>query len=72
MVMSRKQVAGRSHSAKTDKSFFFERVEAFKYLETRVTNHNSIREEIRSRLTSGNAIIRCRIFCLPVCYPKNL
>jgi hypothetical protein len=28
-------------------------------------------EEIQSRLKSGNAwIIRCRIFCLPVCYPK--
>jgi len=33
----------------------FERVEEFKYLETTLTNQNSIQEEIKSRLKSGNA-----------------
>jgi len=32
----------------------FERVEEFKYLGTTLTNHNSIAEEIKSRLRSGN------------------
>jgi len=31
----------------------FERVEEFKYLGTTLTNHNSIQEEIKSRLKSG-------------------
>jgi len=33
----------------------FERVEEFKYLGTTLTNLNSITEEIKSRLRSGNA-----------------
>ena len=33
----------------------FERVEGFKYLGTALTNQNSIAEEIKSRLRSGNA-----------------
>ena len=33
----------------------FERVEEFKYLGTTLTFQNSIREEIKSRLRSGNA-----------------
>ena len=49
-----------------------ERVEEFKYLGTTLTNKNSIQEEIKSRLKLGMlAIIRCRIFSLPVCYPKS-
>jgi len=32
-----------------------ERAEEFKYLGTTLTNQNSIREEIKSRLKSGNA-----------------
>ena len=32
----------------------FERVEEFKYLGTTLTNQNSIAEEIKSRLSSGN------------------
>jgi len=39
---------------KTDNSSF-ERVEEFRYLETTLTNQNSIQEEIQSRLKSGNA-----------------
>jgi len=32
-----------------------ERVEEFKYLGTKLTNQNSIKEEIKSRLKLGNA-----------------
>jgi len=54
MVMSRDQNAGRIHSVRTDNSTF-ERVEVFKYLGTTLANQNSIAEEIKSRLRSGNA-----------------
>jgi hypothetical protein len=33
----------------------FDRVEEFRYLGTTLTNQNSIQEEIKSRLKSGNA-----------------
>ena len=49
MVMSR-----RIHSVRNDNSTF-ERLEEFKYLGTTLTNQNSIAEEIKSRLRSGNA-----------------
>jgi len=54
MVMSRDQNAGRIHSVRIDNNKF-ERVEEFKYLGTTLTNQNSIAEEIKSRLRSGNA-----------------
>jgi len=54
MVMSRDQNAGRNHSVRTD-NITVERVEEFKYLGTTLTNKNSIPEEIKSRLRSGNA-----------------
>ena len=54
MVMSRDQNAGRNHTVRIDNSTF-ERVEDFKYLGTTLTNENSILEEIKSRLKSGNA-----------------
>ena len=54
MVMSLKQNAGQSHSMKTDNSSF-ERVEEFKYMGTTLINQNSIQEEIKTRLKSGNA-----------------
>ena len=54
MVMSRDQNAGRIQSVRIDNSTF-ERVEEFKYLGTNLTNQNSIPEEIKSRLRSGNA-----------------
>ena len=54
MFMSRDQNAGRSHSMKIDDGSF-EWVEEFKYLATTLTNPNSIQEEIKSRLKSGNA-----------------
>jgi len=54
MVMSGDQNAGRIHSVRIDNSTF-ERVEEFKYLGTTLTSQNSIAEEIKSRLRSGNA-----------------
>jgi hypothetical protein len=57
MVMSGDQNAERSHSIKKDNSPF-ERVEQFRYLGTAVTNQNSIQEEIKSSLKSGNACYR--------------
>ena len=54
MVMSRDQNAGRIQSVRTDNSTF-EGVEGFKYLGTTLTNENSIAEEIKSKLRSGNA-----------------
>ena len=56
MVMSRNQNAGQSYSMKIDNRSF-ERVEEFKYLGTILTNQNSIQEEIKSRLKSGNALL---------------
>jgi len=52
--MSRDQNAERSHNMKIDKRSF-EMVEEFKYLGTTLTNKNSVQEEIKSRLKSGNA-----------------
>jgi len=54
MLISPDQNARRGHSIKNDNSFFT-RVEEFKYLRTTLTNQNSIQEEIKSRLMSGNA-----------------
>ena len=54
MVMSRDQNAVRIHSVRMNNSTF-EMVEEFKYLGTTLTNQNAIQEEIKSRLTSGNA-----------------
>jgi len=54
MVMSRDQNAERNHSTKIDTSSF-ERVEEFKYLGANSTNQNSIQEDIKNRLQSGNA-----------------
>jgi len=70
MVISRDQNAGRSHNMKTDNSSF-ERVEQFKYLGTTLTNRILFRKKLRAVRNQGMlAIIRCRIFCHPGCYPK--
>jgi hypothetical protein len=52
--MSGDQNAGRHNDIQTDNSSF-EGVEPFKYFETTLTNQNSVQEEIKSRLKSGNA-----------------
>jgi len=52
--MSRDQNAGRIQSGRFDNSTF-ERVEEFQYLGTTLTDQNSIEEEIKRRLRSGNA-----------------
>ena len=54
MVMSRNRNAGRSHGIKIDNNSFG-RVEDFKYLGTNLIIQNSIQEEIKSSLKSGNA-----------------
>jgi hypothetical protein len=54
MVMSRDQNAGPSHNIKTDKKSF-KIMEQFKYLRTNLMNQNSIQEDVKSRLKSGNA-----------------
>jgi hypothetical protein len=54
MVTSQDQNAGWNHIVRTDNSTF-ERLEEFKYLETILTTQNSIPEEIKSRLMSGNS-----------------
>jgi hypothetical protein len=54
MVMSRERNAGRDDSVKIDNSSI-EKVEDFKYLETMLTDQNSIQKEIKSRLKLGNA-----------------
>ena len=47
MVMSRDRNTGRGCSVKIDNSSF-ERVEEFKYLGKKLTDQNSIQEEIRA------------------------
>ena len=54
MGTSQDQKSGRSHSIKTGSSSC-ERVEQFGYLGTTIMHPNSILEEIKSRLKSGNA-----------------
>jgi hypothetical protein len=67
MVMYRDQNAGQSGNIQIgDKSF--ETVEQFKYLGTILRNQNSIHEEIKNRLISGNACYHSvQNLCLPVC-----
>jgi hypothetical protein len=60
MVMFQDQNAGQNHSIHVDNSSS-ERVEEFSFLGTNLRNQNSIQEEIKSRMKSGNS-----------CYTKNL
>ena len=70
MGMSRDQDAGQSHNMKIDNRSF-EMVEEFQCLGTTLTNQNSIQEEIKSRLNSGNACYHSvQNLCLPIRYPK--
>ena len=62
--------SGRSQSINIDNSFF-QRVEQVKYLGTNIKNQNSIQEEIKGKLKTGNAYFHSvQNLCLPVCYPK--
>jgi len=73
MVMSQDQNVGQSQNIKTDNSSF-ERVEEFEYLGTTLTNQILFRKKllVRADRSQGmHAIMWCRIFCLPVCYPKT-
>jgi sorting nexin-29 len=54
MLASRCQKAGQRQSIKITNRYF-EDVEKFKYLGTKLTDQNCIQEEIKSRLNSGNA-----------------
>jgi len=54
MIITQDKDAERSHMMKTDNGSF-ERVEEFRYLGTTLMNQNSVLEEIKSRLKSGNA-----------------
>jgi hypothetical protein len=57
MVTSPDQNVGQDHYIKIGNKSF-ERVEQFRYLGTTLTNRNSIQEESKSRLKSGNACCR--------------
>ena len=54
LIMSRDQAVGTDHNIKIDYKSL-ERVEHLKYLRMTLTNSNSIHEEIKSKLKSGNA-----------------
>jgi sorting nexin-29 len=54
IAMPRDQNAGQSHDLNTDNRSF-EKLEEFNHLGTTLTNQNSIQEEIKNRLNSGNA-----------------
>jgi len=53
-ILSRDQNAGQNQNINND-SKSFETVEQFEYLGTTIINQNSVQEEIKSRLKSGNA-----------------
>jgi hypothetical protein len=70
MVMSEDQNAGQNGNIQVGNKSF-ETVQQFKYFGTTLMNQKSIHEKVKNRLKSGNACYHlCRIFCLPVYYPK--
>jgi hypothetical protein len=70
MVMSWYQNEWRSHNIKIDNSSFQSLLD-FKFWGKTLTNQNCVQEEVKGRFKSGNAaIVPCKIFYLPVCYPK--
>jgi hypothetical protein len=54
MIMSRHPNSGQNQNVRIANESF-ENVTKFKYLATTLTNQNDIRDEIKSRLNSGNA-----------------
>ena len=72
MGMSRDQNVGRNLNIKID-NISFERVEEFRYLGKTLTKQNSIQEEIKSRLKSGNVYYHSVQIFLSFCLvSKNL
>jgi len=67
MVMSHDQNAGQYHNLNIVNESFV-KVEQFKYLGTILTNQNSIQEEIKWRLKSGNACYHS----VQIFFPSNL
>ena len=70
--MSRDQNAGRSHNFRIG-NISLEKVEEFKFMGTNLKNQNSIEEEIKSRLKSGNACyhsVQILLSCSVL--PKNI
>jgi hypothetical protein len=54
LIMSHHPYSGQNHNIRIANESF-EKVAKFKYLETTLTNHNVIHDEIKSRLNLGNA-----------------
>jgi hypothetical protein len=54
MIMSRHPNSGQNQNIRIANESF-EKVAKFKFLGTTLTNQNDIRDEIKSRLNSGNA-----------------
>ena len=70
MVLSEDSNPGQNHSIKIDNKSF-ERVDQFRYVETTLTNQNSIQEDITGRSKSGNVVYHLlQNLCLPVSCPK--
>jgi hypothetical protein len=68
MLLSRHKNAGQNRDIEIAKKSF-ENVSQFKYLGTTVTNQNLIQEEIKRRLSLGNASYHS-VQSLPVCCQK--
>jgi len=73
MSAERIKAGGKTiHNMKIDNSHF-ERVEEFKYFGITLTKKILFRKKLRADRSQGMlAIFRCKIFCLPVWYPKIL
>ncbi len=70
VVKSRDQNAGRTQNMRIENRSF-ERVEEFKYLGTSLKHQNSIQEEIKSKLNSGNGCYYSAQNLLSCgCFPK--
>jgi hypothetical protein len=69
--MSRHPNSGQNQNIRiADESF--DNLVKFEFFWVTLTNQNDIHDEIKSRLSSGNAyFIRSNIFCLPISYTKE-
>jgi len=69
VIMSGGQNARQNHNIKTDNSSF-DGVQQFQYWGRTQTNQNSIQKHSADWSQGLLTIIRWRILCLPICYPK--